>query len=88
MWPRRDSGSVQGAGGSTQCRKHRSNTKFDKDRMKYEDLLTGFIRLPILHHAAEHEIYCQWMIEELARHCTFSNSRARPSKIAFRIMCT
>ena len=36
--------------------------------MKYKDLLTGFIRLHILHHAAEHEIYGQWMIDELARH--------------------
>jgi len=36
--------------------------------MKYKDLLTGFIRLHILHHAAEHEIYGQWMIEELGRH--------------------
>jgi PadR family transcriptional regulator, regulatory protein PadR len=36
--------------------------------MKFDDLLTGFIRLHILHHAAEHEIYGQWMIHELARH--------------------
>jgi PadR family transcriptional regulator, regulatory protein PadR len=32
------------------------------------DLLSGFIRLHILHHAAEGEIYGQWIIEELARH--------------------
>jgi PadR family transcriptional regulator, regulatory protein PadR len=36
--------------------------------MKFNDLLTGFIRLHILHHAAEQEIYGQWMIDELARH--------------------
>jgi DNA-binding PadR family transcriptional regulator len=36
--------------------------------MKFKDLLSGFIRLHILHHAAEHEIYGQWIIEELARH--------------------
>src|SRR5664280_2796347 len=36
--------------------------------MKFDDLLTGFIRLHVLHHAAEHEIYGQWMIEELANH--------------------
>jgi DNA-binding PadR family transcriptional regulator len=36
--------------------------------MKFDDLLTGFIRLHILHHAAEHEIYGQWMIDELAGH--------------------
>src|SRR3954452_23545041 len=36
--------------------------------MKFDDLRTGFIRLHILHHAAEREIYGQWMIDELARH--------------------
>ncbi len=36
--------------------------------MKFNDLLTGFIRLHILHHAAEQEIYGQWMIDELAHH--------------------
>ncbi|MCA6107553.1 PadR family transcriptional regulator [Bradyrhizobium cenepequi] len=36
--------------------------------MRYKDLLTGFIRLHILHHASEHEIYGQWIMDELARH--------------------
>ncbi|MBN8978991.1 MAG: helix-turn-helix transcriptional regulator [Rhizobiales bacterium] len=36
--------------------------------MKFKDLLNGFIRLHILHHAAEHEVYGQWIIDELARH--------------------
>jgi DNA-binding PadR family transcriptional regulator len=36
--------------------------------MAHQDLLSGFIRLHILHHAAEGEIYGQWIIEELARH--------------------
>jgi PadR family transcriptional regulator, regulatory protein PadR len=36
--------------------------------MDHRDLLSGFIRLHILHHAAEEELYGQWMIEELARH--------------------
>jgi len=36
--------------------------------MKFNDLLTGFIRLHILHHAAEQEIYGQRMIDGLARH--------------------
>lgn len=35
--------------------------------IKFKDLLSGFIRLHILHHAAEHEIYGQWIIDELAR---------------------
>lgn len=36
--------------------------------MDHRDLLSGFIRLHILHHATEAELYGQWMIEELARH--------------------
>lgn len=36
--------------------------------MEYHDLLAGFVRLHILHHAAEGEIYGQWIIKELARH--------------------
>ena len=36
--------------------------------MEHHDLLAGFIRLHVLHHAAEHEIYGQWMIDELASH--------------------
>ena len=36
--------------------------------MKFNDLLTGFIRLHILHHAAKDGLYGQWMIEELAHH--------------------
>lgn len=36
--------------------------------MEHKDLLSGFIRLHILHHASKHDIYGQWIIEELARH--------------------
>src|SRR5665213_2768220 len=36
--------------------------------MEHHDLLAGFVRLHILHHAAKHEIYGVWIIEELARH--------------------
>jgi PadR family transcriptional regulator, regulatory protein PadR len=36
--------------------------------MEHQDLLAGFVRLHILHHAAEGDLYGQWMIEELARH--------------------
>lgn len=36
--------------------------------MEHHDLLAGLIRLHVLHHAAEGELYGQWMIEELARH--------------------
>ncbi|MEA2741413.1 MAG: PadR family transcriptional regulator, regulatory protein PadR [Acetobacteraceae bacterium] len=35
--------------------------------MDHQELLVGFIRLHVLHHATEGEIYGQWMIEELAR---------------------
>jgi DNA-binding PadR family transcriptional regulator len=36
--------------------------------LEYQDLLVGFVRMHILHHAAESDIYGQWMIDELARH--------------------
>lgn len=36
--------------------------------MEHHELLSGFVRLHILHHAADAELYGQWMIEELARH--------------------
>src|ERR1700693_5354004 len=36
--------------------------------MDHRDLLSGFIRLHTLHHAAGGELSGQWMIEELARH--------------------
>lgn len=32
------------------------------------ELLLGFVRVHILHHAAERPIYGLWMIEELRRH--------------------
>lgn len=32
------------------------------------DILGGFIRLHILHHAAHGEVFGLWMIRELARH--------------------
>ncbi len=36
--------------------------------MDHRELLSGFVRLHILHHAVEGELYGQWMIEELACH--------------------
>jgi PadR family transcriptional regulator len=36
--------------------------------MKYHDLLRGLIRLHILFHAVEGDIYGQWMIHELSHH--------------------
>ena len=36
--------------------------------MDHHDLLAGLVRLHILHHAIEHEVYGQWMIDELAHH--------------------
>jgi PadR family transcriptional regulator, regulatory protein PadR len=36
--------------------------------MEHQELLVGLVRLHILHHAAEGDIYGQWMIQELARH--------------------
>ncbi|MEI4481783.1 MULTISPECIES: PadR family transcriptional regulator [unclassified Phyllobacterium] len=36
--------------------------------MEHQDLLSGLIRLQVLHHAVEGELYGQWMIDELAHH--------------------
>ena len=36
--------------------------------MEHRELLSGLVRLHVLHHAAEDEVYGQWMIEELGRH--------------------
>lgn len=38
------------------------------DNMEFHDLLSGFVRIHILHHAAEGDVYGQWLIEELGRH--------------------
>jgi DNA-binding PadR family transcriptional regulator len=32
------------------------------------DLVSGFIKLHVLHHASEHAVYGLWLIEELAEH--------------------
>lgn len=37
-------------------------------QLEHRDLLAGFIRLHILHHAAEGDLYGVAMIEELGRH--------------------
>jgi DNA-binding PadR family transcriptional regulator len=37
-------------------------------KSNYHELLAGFIRLHVLHHAAEREFYGHWMIVELGRH--------------------
>nr|WP_233248450.1 PadR family transcriptional regulator [Desulfonatronum sp. SC1] len=36
--------------------------------LEHHDLLSGLVRLHVLHHASEQEIYGQWMIDELAEH--------------------
>lgn len=36
--------------------------------MEHQDLLSGLIRLHVLHHAVVGELYGHWMIEELAHH--------------------
>ena len=38
------------------------------ERMEHHDLLSGLVRLHILHNAAQHPVYGQWMIDEFARH--------------------
>ncbi len=36
--------------------------------MKHQELFAGLIRLHVLHHASQEEVYGQWIIEELRRH--------------------
>jgi PadR family transcriptional regulator, regulatory protein PadR len=36
--------------------------------MEHQDLLAGFVRMHIMHHAEKGELYGLWMIEELAHH--------------------
>ena len=36
--------------------------------MEHQELFAGLIRLHVLHHAVEGEVYGQWIIEELGRH--------------------
>jgi PadR family transcriptional regulator PadR len=36
--------------------------------IEHQELLAGFVRLHVLHHAAREGVYGQWMIAELSRH--------------------
>lgn len=51
-----------------------SLSKYDTDMnvgepgFEHRDLLSGLVRMHVLHHAAQEEIYGKWMIEELASH--------------------
>ena len=36
--------------------------------MEHQELLGGFVRMHILHHAEKGDLYGLWMIEELAHH--------------------
>lgn len=38
------------------------------DNIEFHDLLVGFVRIHILHHAVEGKVYGQWLIEELEHH--------------------
>jgi len=38
------------------------------DELEYRDLLSGLVRMHILFHAAQEEVYGLWLIEELATH--------------------
>ena len=39
-----------------------------KENSNHQDLYSGLIRLHILHHACEDDVFGLWMIEELGRH--------------------
>jgi PadR family transcriptional regulator, regulatory protein PadR len=38
------------------------------EEWEHRDLLAGLVRMHVLHHAAQDEIYGLWMIEEFATH--------------------
>jgi PadR family transcriptional regulator PadR len=38
------------------------------DELEYRDLLSGLVRMHILHHASLEEVYGVWLIDELAHH--------------------
>lgn len=46
----------------------KTDSAFMTNRMDHPDLLSGVVRLHILLHVAQHPVYGQWMIDELARH--------------------
>jgi DNA-binding PadR family transcriptional regulator len=46
----------------------RNQETLEELRMGHQDLLTGFVRLHILHHAQDGDVYGQWIMEELGRH--------------------
>lgn len=50
-----------------------------KENANHNDLYSGLIRLHILHHACQGEIFGLWMIEELGRHgCKLSPGTIYP----------
>ena len=61
--PKGSNSPAKGRSGGSYSMAHQ-NASF----LEYQDLLVGFVRMHILHHAAEGEIYGQWMIDELAHH--------------------
>jgi PadR family transcriptional regulator PadR len=38
------------------------------DESEHQEFLSGLIRLHVLHHALDGDLYGHWMIEELGRH--------------------
>lgn len=40
----------------------------ESSEFEHRDLLSGLVRMHVLHHAAQEEIYGAWMIDELASH--------------------
>jgi DNA-binding PadR family transcriptional regulator len=38
------------------------------DKLEYRDLLLGLVRMHILFHASQEEVYGLWLIDELATH--------------------
>jgi hypothetical protein len=51
--------------------------------VEHQELLSGVVRLHVLHHAAEGDLYGNWMIEELALTATRS-APARSTRCCMR----
>lgn len=45
-----------------------SSRDADVPGIEHQELLSGFVRLHVLHHAVRDGVYGRWMIGELARH--------------------
>ncbi len=53
---------------ATESLSYKMSRAMQTENNTYQDLYSGLIRIHILHHACEGEVFGLWMIEELGRH--------------------